>query len=127
MVQTLKQILTKNGENAWLAMLIYRATDIPGINKSPSELLNGRKYRTNLPVIDFHKKETEREVEKLYEKRENLAQIGNNLQELPSLPLGSRILYEKNPDNTRIKWPEWVKGMSEREIWQEKIPNSDRL
>ena len=84
-------------------MLIYRATNIPGINKSPSELLNGRKYRTNLPVIDFHKKETEREVEKLYEKRENLAQIGNNLQELPSLPVGSRILYEKNPDNTKIK------------------------
>ena len=73
MVQTMKQVLTKNGENAWLAMLIYRATDIPGINKSPSELLNGRRYRTNLPVIDFHKKETEREVEKLYEKRENLA------------------------------------------------------
>ena len=69
MVQTMKQILRKNGENAWLAMLIYRATDIPGINKSPSELLNGRKYRTNLPVIDLHKKETEQEVEKLCEKR----------------------------------------------------------
>ena len=103
MVQTMKQILTKNGENAWLAMLIYRATDITGINKSPSELLIGRKYRTNLPVIDFHKKETEREVEKLYEKRENLTQIGNNLQELPSLPVGSRILYEKNPDGSKIK------------------------
>ena len=44
MVQTMKQILTKNGENAWLAMLIYRATDIPGVNKSPSEILNGRRY-----------------------------------------------------------------------------------
>ena len=76
MVQTIKQILKKNGENAWLAMLIYRATDIPGINKSPSELLNGRKFRTNLPVIDFHKKETEKEIEKLCEKRENLRQIG---------------------------------------------------
>ena len=73
MVQTMKQVLMKNGQNAWLAMLIYRATDIPGINKSPSELLNGRRYRTNLPVIDFHKKETERGVKKLYEKRENLA------------------------------------------------------
>ena len=56
MVQTMKQILKKNRDNAWLAMLIYRATDIPGINKSPSELLNGRKYRTNLPVIDFQRK-----------------------------------------------------------------------
>ena len=99
----MKQILRKNGGNAWLAMLIYRATDIPGINKSPSELLNGRKYRTNLLVIDFHKKETEDEVEKLCKKRENLRQIGNNLQELPSLPVGSRILYEKNPDSSKVK------------------------
>ena len=54
-------------------------------------------------MIDFHKKKTEKEVEKLYEKRENLAQNGNELQELPSLTVGSRILYEKNPDNTEIK------------------------
>ena len=37
MVQTIKQIINKNAENTWLAMLIFRATDIPGINKSPSE------------------------------------------------------------------------------------------
>ena len=116
MVQTMKQIFTKSGENTWLAMLIYRATDIPGINKSSSDILNGRRYRTNLPVIDFHKKETEREVEKLYEKRENLAWNGNELPELPSLPVGSRILYETNPDNTKIKWPEWVKGMWEKNL-----------
>ena len=41
MVQTIKQILVKNAENAWLAMLIFRSTDIPGVNKSPSEILNG--------------------------------------------------------------------------------------
>ena len=130
MVQTMKQILTKNEENAWLAMLIYRTTDIPGINKSPSELLNGRKYRTNLPVIDFHKKETEREVEKLYEKRENLTQIGNNLQELPSLPVGSRILYEKNPDNSKIKQPEWIKGTVKEKFGKRKyqiLTDSDKV
>ena len=49
MVQTFKQIMHKNADNAWLAMLIFRATDIPGINKSPSEILNGRKFRTNCP------------------------------------------------------------------------------
>ena len=43
MVQTIKQIMNKNAENTWLAMLIFRATAIPGINKSPSEILNGRK------------------------------------------------------------------------------------
>ena len=100
MVQTMKQILKKNSDNAWLAMLIYRATDIPGINKSPSELLNGRKYRTNLLVIDLHKKETEQEVEKLWE---SMRQIGPNLQELPPLPVGNRVLYEKNPDSPKIK------------------------
>ena len=41
MVQTIKQIMHKNADNAWLAMLIFRATDIPGINKSPSKILNG--------------------------------------------------------------------------------------
>ena len=56
MVQTIKQIMIKNAENAWLAILIFHATDIPGINKSPSEILNSRKYRTNLPMIDLHAK-----------------------------------------------------------------------
>ena len=49
-------------------MLIYRATDIPGVNKSPSEILNGRKFRTNLPMIDVHQKSTEDELEKMAEK-----------------------------------------------------------
>ena len=125
MVQTMKQILSKNGENAWLAMLIYRATDIPGVNKSPSEILNGRRYGTNLPIVDFHKKETEKEIEKLYEKRENLTQNGNELPELPSLPVGSRILYEKNPDNTKIKHPEWVKGTGKRKY--QILTDSDKV
>ena len=42
MVQTIKQIMTRNTENAWLVMLIFKAIDIPSINKSPSELLNVR-------------------------------------------------------------------------------------
>ena len=49
MVQTIKQIMIKNAEDAWLTMLIFRATDIPGVNKSPSEILNRRKFRTGLP------------------------------------------------------------------------------
>ena len=64
MVQTIKQIMTKNADNTWLAILIFQATDIPGINKSPSEILNGCKYRTNLPVIDVYQKSNETEVEK---------------------------------------------------------------
>ena len=63
MVQTIKQIMNKNAENAWLAMLIFKATNIPGINKSPSEILNGRKFRTNLPMIDICQKSSEAEIE----------------------------------------------------------------
>ena len=56
MVQTIKQIVTRNAENAWLAIVMFKATDIPGINKSLGELLNARKYRTNLPMIYIHQK-----------------------------------------------------------------------
>ena len=50
--QMMKQIMTKNPDNAWLAMLIFKATDILGINKSPSESLNAKKYKTNLLSIN---------------------------------------------------------------------------
>ena len=33
MVQTIKQIMAKNAYEAWLAMLIFRATDIPGLER----------------------------------------------------------------------------------------------
>ena len=38
MVQIIKQIIAKNADEAWLAMLIFRSTDIPGLNKSPGEI-----------------------------------------------------------------------------------------
>ena len=68
MVQTIKQIMVQNAENAWLAMLIFRSTDTPGVNKSPGELLNGRKYRTNLLMVDIHQRANETEIEKFSEK-----------------------------------------------------------
>ena len=58
----------RNTDNAWLALLIIKATDIPGINKSPSELLHTRKFRTNLPTIDLGQKSNETEIEKLADK-----------------------------------------------------------
>ena len=51
-------------------------------------------------IIDLQKKDTEQEVEKLCEKRESMRQIGHNFQELPSLPVGNRVLYERNPDSS---------------------------
>ena len=53
MVQMVKQIMTKNPNNTWLAMLIFKATMLPEVQKSPSEIFNSCKYRTNLPMIDF--------------------------------------------------------------------------
>ena len=61
--------MMKNADKAWLAMLIFRSTDIPGLNKSPGEILNGRKYRTGLPVVDIRSKDSEAEIEKLAENR----------------------------------------------------------
>ena len=99
--------MAKNADEVWLAKLIFRATNIPGLNKSPGEILNGRKYRTSLPVIDVHKKETEREIEKLSENRSKLASKG---KELPKLPVGTKILYEFNLDSDKTKCPKWCKG-----------------
>ena len=80
--------MNKNAENAWLAMLIFRATDIPGINKSPSEILNGRKFRTNLPMIDIRQKSSEAEIESLAKKR---LSKGTKGQELSRLPVGVHL------------------------------------
>ena len=70
MVQTVKQIMVKNPQNAWLAMLIFKVTMIPEMQKSPSELLNSCKYRTNFPMIDFSQSKNDEPVEKLIHKRE---------------------------------------------------------
>ena len=64
MIQTVKQIMVKNPQNAWLAMLIFKATMIPEVQKSPSELLNSCKYRTNLPMIDFTQSRNDGPIEK---------------------------------------------------------------
>ena len=100
MVQMIKQIMTKNADDAWLTMLIFRATDIPGINESPGEILNGRKYQTGLPVIDVNDKSTEEEIEKLSEKCLNRTVNG---KELAKLPVGTKVLYEKNPNLDKTK------------------------
>ena len=103
MVQTIKQIMAKNADEAWLAMLIFRSTNIPGLNKSPGEILNGRKYRTGLPVIDVHTKDSEIEIEKLVENRSKMITGSNGRKELPKLPVGMEIMYEFNPDSDKNK------------------------
>ena len=92
MVHIIKQIMTKNVENVWLAMLIYRSTDIPGVNKSPSELLNNHKYRTNLPIIDTHERSSEEEIEKMA--TEHLSRPTSG-KELPRLPVGTEVFMRR--------------------------------
>ena len=99
--------MAKNTDEAWLAMLIFRATDIPGLHKSPGEILNGRKYRTGLPVIDVHQKETKKKIEKLSENRSKLISKG---KELPKLPVKTKVLYEFNLVSDKTKCPKWCKG-----------------
>ena len=107
MVQTVKQIITKNPENTWLALLIYKATWIPSINKSPAELLNSRKFQTNPPIIDWNQnKLNESEIENLADKCQSIT--SKDIQ-LPKLDIGMRVLYDKNPDSTNIKCPHWCK------------------
>ena len=108
MVQAVKQIMVKNPQNAWLGMLIFKATMIPEIQKSPTELLNSCKYRTNLPMIDFKQNlDCEESVEKMIQKHELKPQTG---KELPKLDVGTPVLYDKNPDSTKVKRPKWCKG-----------------
>ena len=109
MVQTVKQIMIKNPQNAWLTMLIFKATMIPEIQKSPSEILNSRKYRTNLPMIDFSQSRNDEPVEKLIHKCELKAKSISG-KELPKLDVGTPVLYDKNPDSTKVKRPKWCKG-----------------
>ena len=89
-------------------MLIFRVMPIPDIHKSSAELLNARKYKTNFPIIDFAEcKMNEPAVEKLIENRELVPTTG---KELSKLDIGTPVLYEKNPDSTKIKHPQWSKG-----------------
>ena len=89
MVQTVEQIMVRNTDNAWLAILILKATDIPGINKSCGELLKTRKYRTNLPSIDINQKSNEIEIKKLADRQLSTPKSG---KELPKIPVGMPIL-----------------------------------
>ena len=88
-------------------MLIFKATYIPNINKSPAELLNTRKYRTNLPRIDSSQGINKPEIEMLIDKHQKVTVTG---KELPKLDVGTPVLYSKNPNSSKTKHPKWCKG-----------------
>ena len=62
---------------------------------------------TGLPMIDVHRKSTEDEIERLSEKCLKMTTGG---KELAKLPVGTKVLYEQNPDSDRTRRPKWCKG-----------------
>ena len=106
MIQTIKQLMVKNQKNTWLAILILKSTPMNGIDRSPAELLCNRCFRTNIPMIQ-HAGHLSCKA-RLHNKGPTKYQAGS--KELVPLSLGSRVLYDKNPDNS-TKRPEWSKGV----------------
>ena len=51
MIQTIKQLMIKNQNDTWLAMLIMKSMPMNGIDRSLAELLCNRHFRTNIPMI----------------------------------------------------------------------------
>ena len=88
-------------------LLIFKATHIPNINKSPVQVWNVRKYRTNLSTINLSQGMNEPEIETMAEKCQKVMVTG---KELPKLDMGTPVLYDKNPDSSKIKWPTLAKG-----------------
>ena len=91
-------------------MLIFKATLIPEIQKSPAELLNSHKYRTNLPMIDFSQSRNDEPIEKLMHKCEVKAKTG---KELPKLDIGTPVLYDKIQIVLRLRDLSGVRAPSE--------------
>ena len=59
-------------------------------------------------MIDLTQSVNDEPIGKLIEKHETKVKTG---KELPKLDVGTPVLYDKNPDSTKIKRPKWCKGM----------------
>ena len=106
MIQTIKQLMVKNQNDTWLAMLILKSTPMNGIDRSPAELLYNRCFRTNIPMIQ-HASDLSCKA-RLHNEDPTKYQTGS--KELVPLSLSSHVLYDKNPDNS-AKRPKWSKGV----------------
>ena len=105
MIQTIKQLMVKNQKDTWLALLILKSMPVNGIDRSPAELLCSRHFRTNIPMIQ-HASDLSYKARL---RNENQTKYQTGSREMVPLSLGSRVIYDKNPDST--KRPEWSKGV----------------
>ena len=90
MIQTIKQLMVKNQDDTWLALLILKSTPMNGIDKSLAELLCNRHFRTNIPMIQ-HASDL---LHKARLRNENLTKYQTGSKELVPLSLGSHVLYD---------------------------------
>ena len=58
-------------------------------------------------MIDLNQSKNDEPIEKLIQKHEFKAKTG---KELPKLKIGTPVLYDKNPDSTKVERPKWCKG-----------------
>ena len=63
-------------------------------------------------------KSTKEEIEKLSEKRLNMTVNG---KELARLPVGTKVLYEKNPDLDKSRRPKWCRGTIKTDLTLENM------
>ena len=103
-IQTVKHLMNKNPNDTWLALLILKSMPINGINRSPTELLCNRRFRTNLPIMKYAS-----DLSDQTKLRGDPTKYQTTSKALVPLNICSRILYDKSPDST--KRPEWSRGI----------------
>ena len=97
--RTIKGLFKKNAD-PWMSLLIWRLTPVDGDLKSPSELLNGHEYQSNLPLIRKTSIQTFSHKEKLVVKQAKIKDYHNgDAKGLKLVCKGQDILYKLNPDN----------------------------
>ena len=101
MVQTVKQCMTRcaeAGDDPYLAMLVYRSTPLTSKIPSPAELLNGRKYRTMLPMRpQRHGTDENYRDEMILEKTRTAERYDRHAKDLDELTKNQKVLVQLDP------------------------------
>ena len=101
MVQTVKQHLKKcmaARNEPYLAMLIYRASPFSCSLPAPSELLNGRRYRTLLPTRSLMQNAHRQIVrEQIIKNKERSTEFYRSARHLPPLSMQPDVHVQVDP------------------------------
>lgn len=98
MVQTVKQLL-RNSDDPHLALLTYRATPMPWCERSPSELLFGRRIRTTLPLTQTsltpnwnYLPQFKKDNQQFKETQKRNFDKGHQAKSKPEIPSGTEVV-----------------------------------